>query len=46
MDEKGVRDGGINKFGGVIKTEFSLGVHRIKSFKFRGVMSTFALYIS
>ena len=37
--QKGVRDSGINKFEGVTKTEYSLTVHQIKSFKFRGVMN-------
>ena len=37
--QKGVRDSGINKFEGVIKTEYNLSVHQIKNFKFRGVMN-------
>jgi len=39
VDDAGVRDGCINKFGGVHKTSDSLGVHHIKATSSGGVFS-------
>lgn len=43
VNNKGVRDGGINKFG-IIKAEYNLGVRTTqnKKLKFRKVMDSFA----